>query len=261
MKVTELPLSEIKADSELQAREEIDSEKVSEYRAAMEEGTEFPACVVFSDGDVNWLADGFHRYYACTRGGFKKMRCEVRQGTRRDAILYAVGCNGSHGLPRTNADKHKSVMMLLEDEEWKKWSNQKISKACSVSANFVGEIRNSLSSNDSEPRKYITKHGTESTMKTANIGGGLRHLASEIGEDGDEPTAVEPLIPNGKQYINGDTGEEIDNLVTVTTKETRSGRGINIGYEAINLLKSIPAKDPLRVDGLEVVERWIRDNK
>jgi len=39
-----------------------------------------------------------------------------------------------------------------------------------VSNNFVSEIRKSLSSNDSDPRTYTTKHGTVTTMSVSNIG-------------------------------------------------------------------------------------------
>lgn len=39
-----------------------------------------------------------------------------------------------------------------------------------MSHNFVGEVRKSLSSDYSEPRQYVTKHGTTATMDTTNIG-------------------------------------------------------------------------------------------
>jgi hypothetical protein len=256
MKVTELPVESIRTDGGTQARAEIDNDKVDEYRQAMEEGSDFPPVVVYHDGSDHWLADGFHRFFAGKRAGFKKLKCDVRQGTKRDAILFAVGCNGTHGLPRTNADKHKAVLMLLEDEKWRAWTNVQIAKACCVSDMTVKRIRDESHPQCGSERKYIDKHGNESTMNTANIGKGLRVLASEIGED-DEPDAPK----SSKQYINGETGEEIENLVTVTTKETRTGRGIQFAHDAINVLKSIPMKDPLRVDGLEIVERWIRDNK
>lgn len=36
------------------------------------------------------------------------MATEVLRGTKRDAILYSVGANSTHGLRRTNADKRRT---------------------------------------------------------------------------------------------------------------------------------------------------------
>jgi hypothetical protein len=47
--------------------------------------------------------------------GLAKISADVREGSRRDAILYAVGANASHGLKRTNRDKRNAVRVLLKD--------------------------------------------------------------------------------------------------------------------------------------------------
>lgn len=103
-------------------------------------------------------------------------------------------------------------------------------------------------------------------VKGQSVEAHLVTLASEIGEDGDEPTAAEPLIPNGKQYINGDTGEEIENLVTVTTKATTAKR-YSISQakfdeisDALNELSSLAKKSSHQVSMTEVrriVERAV----
>lgn len=67
-------------------------------------------------------------------------------------------------------------MMLLEDEEWSKWSGYEIAKRCCVSHTFVDNIKNSLATVASEKQElpnnatYINKHGQVSTMNTSNIG-------------------------------------------------------------------------------------------
>lgn len=89
------------------------------------------------------------------------------------AVLHSVGANAQHGQRRTNADKRKAVMTLLNDEEWGQWSDREIARQCAVSKSFVNKLRPSLSTMDSEksvPRTYTTKHGTVSTMNTQNIG-------------------------------------------------------------------------------------------
>ncbi len=34
---------------------------VAEYAEAMQAGAQFPPITIFNDGEINWLADGYHR--------------------------------------------------------------------------------------------------------------------------------------------------------------------------------------------------------
>lgn len=169
---TKLTLSKIRLDGGTQPRAEIDPFVVDDYAAAMNEAAGFPAIVVFYDGKDHWLADGFHRVQAAMKAGLKTLASDVRQGTRRDAVLHSVGANASHGLRRTNADKRRAVETLLRDETWTTWSDNKIAQLCFVHHDTVGKARKelSLANSASETRTYTTKHGTQATMKTSNIG-------------------------------------------------------------------------------------------
>jgi len=164
----------IRIDGGTQSRVEINNEIVTEYSDAIKAGAEFPAVVVFNDGADNWLADGFHRFHAHNQAGKTSIFADVRPGTARDAVLYSLGANGTHGLNRTNADKRKAVVTMLNDAEWVKWSDSAIAKSCSVSGAYVGQVRSSLTINVSSEkpaeRTFTTKHGTVATMQTANIG-------------------------------------------------------------------------------------------
>jgi hypothetical protein len=162
-----LTISLIRTDGGTQPRAEINHAVVSDYADAMTDGAAFPPVVVFYDGERYWLADGFHRVKAAVQIGLLEIDADVRQGTRRDAVLYSVGANATHGYRRTNADKRRAVETLLSDEEWGKWSNYQIAEKCGVSEQLVRSLR--LNRSD-EPRTYTTKHGTEATMNTANIG-------------------------------------------------------------------------------------------
>lgn len=169
-----LNIADIRVNGGTQSRAGINRETVAEYAEAMQGGAVFPPLVIFHDGASYWLADGFHRYHAYAQINFHDVPADVRQGSQRDAILFSVGANASHGLRRTNEDKRRAVMVLLNDPEWSKWSAREVAKACGVSPDYAARLKREVSSNDSDNRTYTTKHGTTATMNTANIGGGSK---------------------------------------------------------------------------------------
>ena len=148
-------INEIVADMTVQARVAIDTSIVCEYSEHLDD---LPPLIVYFDGECHWLADGFHRLAAHAMAKRADALCEIRQGTKRDAILHAVKANASHGLRRTNADKRRAVELLLADEEWAQWSDRAIADACGVSNVFVSSIRPKdqlLTVNSSRPRRGL----------------------------------------------------------------------------------------------------------
>lgn len=141
MKTKTIRLDRIRVDESAQTRAEISAAVVKEYAEAMGDGAQFPPVVVYSDGKINWLADGFHRFYAAREAGLKELPADIRTGGQRDAMLHAAGANATHGLRRTNADKRAAVMLLLADPEWSQWSNREIAKHCGVTHPFVAKLR------------------------------------------------------------------------------------------------------------------------
>ncbi|MFB3893290.1 MAG: ParB N-terminal domain-containing protein [Phycisphaerae bacterium] len=174
-----IELDKIRTNGGTQVREEITAHVVWEYAELMKEGVKFPPVAVYFDGKDYWLADGFHRCQAARSAGIDQIEADVIQGTRRDAILHSVGANAEHGLRRSRADKERAVMMLLNDEEWRKWSTREVARRCGVSKSFVADLRKSLSATDSEERTYTTRHGTKSKMKTGKIGKGRKRIVTK----------------------------------------------------------------------------------
>lgn len=151
-------LNDLRIDGQTQARVSINLETVAHY-AEMEE-QELPPIIVFFDGANHWLADGFHRYHAAvSRGKKQNIVADVRKGTQRDAVLFSLNANVSHGLSLTGEDKRKAVLIMLNDPEWCELSNHAIARHCGCSHMTVGRLRNG----DPEPAKPVVT-GTSSTV-------------------------------------------------------------------------------------------------
>jgi hypothetical protein len=134
-------LNALRIDGGTQSRQEINQEVVADYAEQITSGSEFPPVTAFYDGVDYYLADGFHRYFAHKKAGKASINVDVITGTLRDAVLHSVGVNALHGLRRTNADKRKAVLTMLDDLEWQDWSNSEIARQCHVSAPFVSNLR------------------------------------------------------------------------------------------------------------------------
>lgn len=134
-------LDEIRIDGGTQMREQINEDVVADYAALIRNEIKFPPVIVYFDGTNNWLADGFHRYFAHQAAGKEEINITLRNGTKREAILYAAKANSTHGLRRTIADKRKAVKRMLDDPEWSLWSDRAIALSCDVTHPFVAKIR------------------------------------------------------------------------------------------------------------------------
>ena len=176
-----IQLKSVRLDGDTQPRQFINEDVVNEYSELLLDDKELPAVDVFHDGANYWLADGFHRYFANKKAGFLDIEANVHEGTRRDAILFSVGSNAAHGLRRTNEDKRKAVLTLVNDLEWSEWSDSEIARRCHVSSMTVGRIKKSLNLEQTE-KKYKDKHGNVSTMKT-----------DTLGRESSEPVKLKPL--------------------------------------------------------------------
>jgi hypothetical protein len=139
-----LEIKKIRRDGGTQPRAELNQDTIAEYAEDMQNGDDFPPGLVFHDGTDYWLARGFTRTAAAESIGWTEFDYIVRQGTRRDAVLFSVGENADHGLRRTNDDKRRAVLVMLQDDEWGQLSSEIIAKYCRVSHTLVNNIRRSL---------------------------------------------------------------------------------------------------------------------
>lgn len=259
-----IALDLIRLEGGTQSRIAIDDAVVAEYAETYREhGPDaLPAVTVFFDGTSYWLADGFHRTLGACRAGLHDIDVDLRHGTQREAILWSVGANSSHGLRRTNADKRKAVQTLLTDAEWGRWSDSAIARACGVSHHTVTAVRASLGNLPSEAsgqpeseayslatdagekpieRTYITKHGTEATMKVGAIGA-RRTAAPQSAKaelaSADTPPQPPALRPEASVEDRMSIEELLDDMrrdLTVAEEKVRSLSTSDTGAEILRL--------------------------
>lgn len=233
-----IAIEKIRIDGGTQSRAAINDDVVSEYADVIKGGDDLPPITVYFDGKEYWLSDGFHRTAAYQQAGAFEVQAEVRQGDKRDAVLHSVGVNAKHGLRRTRADKRRAVEVLLRDAEWSQWSDREIARRCGVYHQLVATVRNDLtgvsSSEDSSQRTFTTKHGTTSTMNTANIGSKkpdaepkTNPVASE-----DETSPPEPEPPRKKSPFADLTREALEDDLAGMVEENADLKNKLTEYEA-----------------------------
>lgn len=199
-----IQLAWIRAAEDGQPRVKLDQKAIADYVAGYEAEDAIPPIVVFYEygsglagkpsGPTYWLGDGFHRLAAMLKLGTVKKLVELRRGSRRDALLYAIETNARHGVRFSNADKRRSVVLLLADEEWSKWSDREIAKRVGVSNKFVSNIRNEI-------RAAATVNGTQLPPEVTTGADGKerkRPALRVVNAEADEPEASTVATPLGK---------------------------------------------------------------
>lgn len=168
-KTVTVNLSDISTDKVTQMRANINRNAVLDYAELEEQGSEPPPIVLFGRFGVPkyHVGDGWHRILAKRKLGKTAIQAEVRDGSRRDAILYAAQANLRHGVRPTLDDRRKAVITLLKDAEWRKWTDTTIAKQCGVSDRTVAKYREWLAPNrpstKEEVRTYVDREGRERT--------------------------------------------------------------------------------------------------
>jgi hypothetical protein len=223
-----LAFDKIRTDGGTQPRASIDADTVASYVEAIQSGAEFPPVVVFYDGEDYWLADGFHRVRAANDAGQSRIKVEIEQGTQRDAVLYSVGANATHGMPRTNADKRRAVLVLLKDEEWTKKSDRWIAEQAAVSNHFVAKLRESATGNtpsspkpregrDGKTRRPPRRPGRPRSSPPAAT---WTNGAATSSDEEQEPIAEEP----DDEWVEGAAVHECDEQIRNVYRAWPRGR-------------------------------------
>lgn len=199
-----IKLSDIRVDGDLQIRKKMHDDVISEYYDVLRNGGKLPPVTVFFDSATYHLADGWHRYHAHKTAGMATIEADIKEGSKRDAQLYAFGANHEHGLRRTQADRRKAIEIMLHDIEWVEWSDREIAKVCKVSHPLVAKIRKELGANTdqrktADGKTQPTKKGKDDNQDTQGTEGNdkefaIQELSDALVQAHDENKALEDRI-------------------------------------------------------------------
>lgn len=196
----EVSFDHIKIDPRLQMRVKMDQAHIEQMAEVLLSGKELggPKGRIYFDGNVNWLADGSHRVEAYRKANAQnkeiklRMEFEIIRGGWREAFIYALSANATHGLTRSSDDKRRAVSCALEDEEISKLSDRSIADMCGVSHTMVTKFR-----------KEVTVNRLQSASSSEYTN------ESRIGKDGRSYQAPKPSAPEPKKADEEDDGDDI----------------------------------------------------
>lgn len=113
------------------------------------------------------LADGFHRVGAHRYLHRTEIEVEIREGTRRHAILHSREANSRHGYRFTTADKRRAILTYLRDFEWSMWPDREIARRLGIDPKTVGNHRRALQEIPAVGSDRKTSRGNSTPALTA----------------------------------------------------------------------------------------------
>jgi uncharacterized ParB-like nuclease family protein len=134
----ELPLTDITLDETLHVRAGTTSAVVAHYKEAMAGGAVFPPLDVFLLDGAYLLADGYHRFRAAESLKRSTLAVEVHEGSRTDALWFALGANRVNGQQMTMADKSHAVRLALA--AWPLRTCKEIAVQVGCSSSLVSDV-------------------------------------------------------------------------------------------------------------------------
>ena len=234
-----MELDKIHHANETQIRVQLDMYAVEDYARAMKEGEDLPPIDLFFDGEIYWLGDGFHRVAAAKKIGWTSIACSMHEGSKADAIVFAVDKNKVYGVRIRSEDKRRMVGMFLNDLALAEWSNYEIAKRCGVAEGTVRNHRNAICVNYADSSKPTTRkakrNGKTYTIDTSNIGssGEVKDCPDRVRSTEIETYQDDPVYIPKINVINADAQYLSSlNIAPVHLVVTSPPYNVGIDYDA-----------------------------
>lgn len=197
-------LDQIVFDAGTQVRAGLDSEHVAAIAEAMTAGATLPPIVLFHDGNQHYIGDGFHRYMAAQRCGWREIDADVRPGAREDALWFALGANRTNGKNMTAADKRHAIVLALQT--WPERSATSLAEQIGCSDRYVLDIKAQVRTTSDLPSRVTGKDGKSypasrpaPTRPATTVDAPRRHDSSPPPRQSVAPVEVRPPR-NGMQF-------------------------------------------------------------
>jgi hypothetical protein len=219
-----LALERLTLDRSLQRREVESKETISRYAEIYSDYGEeapFPPIVAFAENPKTaletpdekiWIADGFHRVKAAKKANIVRIKLDLRKGGKREALLYALGANGEHGLHLSLDERRANAQAMLADEEWRTWSNVEISAHVHLAPNTIEKLRKTVEGAQVDERKgkdgVVRKKAAKKGKPTPEATGEITQQKSPATPTGpiigtDEPGDPVEMVPDGTGQAHG----------------------------------------------------------
>jgi uncharacterized ParB-like nuclease family protein len=160
-------------DADTQSRVAINEDTVADYAEVIANSDgewPFPPLDVFHDGTDYYVADGFHRFLAAQRSKRGTFPCRIHKGTAKDARIFGMTANDTHGLRMSRADKRACVEWLLDGKAGM-MTQVAIAEAAGVTPRTVRTIATDRKYPDSAPPKPNTPPKAGRKTSATPLGG------------------------------------------------------------------------------------------
>ena len=208
-----LSLDRLVTDAGTQVRSAIDDDVVDEYVQALAAGAQFPPVVVFRAAGAEILADGYHRVFAYRKAGRSEVPADVYDGTRDDALWFALGANRAHGQRLNSADKRRAIELAYR--AWPDLSQGRIAAQLGCAQPYVGEVRAQLKATFELPdrvvgvdgrRRAATRPASSSRRKPSPCSDAPADSPAPVAGDGGSRLDVDSL-PSAARPVASAVGE------------------------------------------------------
>lgn len=255
-----MPIEKIAIYGGTQARASTNDDAIDSYVESIQSGQLFPPVEIYFDGTKYWLADGFHRLLAYKRAGKTDVQSRIFKGSRKDALLHALGANSKNSLYRSNADKRNAVEIALD--EFPEETNAFIAKICAVSPTMVSNARRRLDelNREDDEQPEGSKPQQAKTRQVSVPAGGIerQHRGSEDSPGGNEENGSSRSHQNKQPQREDFADSDLDDFSVNTLPETTAVSPFLYAESAIKLLNKIPQNDPDAKTAYARVMDWLK---